>query len=214
MNVYILTWEPEGHCRHWFCTAIRPVSTTHVSVYPPSKVSTRMMNLMTGYMVTWRTCVCVCVCMCVYVCILCLYSVCNRFLCKWLDAWSSPMLFAYDPVYNVCIVMRWEVILPRHAGVESSKVTCYQLHTHTHPMMTSMHVRQAYRLDLNFGLSMHSMKSTPAWKKISYCVMFEDSGYTCNRPEKVTCTRARNMDFQNRTNSNSALLILHWWLVF
>ena len=102
--------------------------TRRVSLYPPSKVSTRTMNLMTGYTVTWWTCVCVCVC--VYTVLI--QCVCNRFLCKWLNAWSSPMLFAYDPVYNVCIVMRWEVILPIHTGVESSKVTCYQLHTHTH----------------------------------------------------------------------------------
>ena len=151
-------------------------------------------------------CVCVCMCTVLIQCIQCV-CVCNIFLCKWLDAWSSPMLFAYDPVYNVCIVTRWEVILPRHTGVESSKVTYVisYTHTHTHPVMTSMHVWQAYRLDLNFGLWCipWRLKSTLAWRKTSYWLTFEDSGYMCFRTEKVKCTRARKMDFQNRPNLDS-----------
>ena len=137
----------------WIWT--RPVSTTRVSVFPPSKVSTRMMNLMTGYTVTWRTCVCVCVCMYMYTVLI--QCVCNRFLCKWLDAWSSPMLFAYDPVYNVCIVTRWEVILPRHTAVESSKVTYVISYTHTpsddfNACMASIQTR------LELWTLMHSLK--------------------------------------------------------
>ena len=148
------------------------------------------MNLMTGYTVTWRTCVCVCVCMCTVL----IQCVCNRFLCKWLDA-CSPMLFAYDPVYDVCIVMRGEVILPRHTGVESSKVTYVISYNPPPPPPDDFNAcRAIYRLDLNFGLWCipWRLKSTLAWRKTSYWVMFEDSGYTCFQTEKVTCTCKKN----------------------
>ena len=93
------------------------------------------------------------------ICILCLYSVwgvCNRFLCKWLDAcvvhaWSCITHTTIYTVqcfasYNACIVLRWKVIFSQtHWSGEFSQgghlpgsaMTSYQPHTHT--LKTSMH---------------------------------------------------------------------------
>ena len=119
------------------------------------------------------------------VCILCLYSVwvcvCNRFLCTWLDAWSSdcsPMLFACDPVYNVCIVNEVRSYSSQthwSGGFKGDKLSA------THPQWWLQCNMAKITLDLNFGLSMHSLKSTLAWRKTSYWLMFEDSVYTANR---------------------------------
>ena len=129
--------------------------------------------------------------------------VCNRFLCKWLDAWSSPMLFACDPVYNVCIineVRSYSSQTHRSGEFKGDNLSA----THTHTVMTSMHVWQAYRLDLNFWTLMHSLSlHLHGGKQAIDWLMFEDSVYTCNRPEKVTRTRARKMDFQFQTTPNS-----------
>ena len=50
--------------------------------------------------------------------------------------------------------------------MESSTVISYQLHTHTLQWLQCMYcMASIYRLDLNFGLSMHSLSFTLAWRK-------------------------------------------------
>ena len=96
--------------------------------------------------------------------------------------------------------------LAKHTGVEfnqgghlpGSVVTSYQLHTHR--VMTSMHVLYGKhiqtRLELWTRLSWHFLSSYTCMEE-NKLLMFVNSVYTGNRPEKVQGTCQSKMDFQN-----------------
>ena len=120
------------------------------------------------------------------VCLLCLYSVwvcVIDFLCDWMhgvvtviQCFGHVKLFFPDTLK--WRVQRWQVI------------------SYTPTVMTSMHVWQAYTLDLNFGFLMHSPKSTLAWRKTSYDWCLKIACTRLIRPEKGTCTRGRKWTFK------------------
>ena len=134
----------------------------------------------------------------------CAYTVlcvCNSISMRtWLDAWSSPQALKKIWKSQLSTVQckkskKKKVILPRHKFRVLDGLS-----THIFfwaPLMTSMHdiVWQAYRLDLNFGLLMHS--------KVYTCMeesklLFEDSRYTCNQTGKSNVHTCKKNGLSNQ----------------